>query len=208
VRGVRELRGRVVAPDDCLADVGRVDPRAHRELCVEAVVVEAREGCDVLAGDCGRGVLREDGSVGVGRVADDDNLAVRVAHLLENVALRGKDLAVLAEEVLALHARLARESAEHDDVVAVLEGHGGVRGDHRLAERLGAEVLELEHDTLHGLNSRLNVEEVEVHLDIGAEDGAIEEAREERVGDLTGGAGHRNSDGGLHHGRNDGRMGA
>ncbi len=65
VLNVRELRARVVAPDDDVADVARGDAQAQRYLGLGAVVVQARQASEVGAWDARR-VLGRNQAVGVG----------------------------------------------------------------------------------------------------------------------------------------------
>ena len=69
VRSIRELSGRVIAPDDDVLDVNDVDAALLSDLSHGAIVVEPGHGREVLLGD-GGGVVRADGGIGVGRVSN------------------------------------------------------------------------------------------------------------------------------------------
>ncbi len=106
----------------------------------------------------------------------------------------GEDAAVDGEQVLALHPRLARHGADQQRPVHAGEGLVGARGaDHAAEQREGA-VLELHRHALEGGQRGLQLEHVQVDGGARAEHLAGGDAEEERVADLTGGAG----DGHLH----------
>lgn len=63
----------VVAPDDHVVDLVDVDVQALGDLALGPVVVQAGETAEVLLGQAGSG-QSGDQCVGVGRVADDQNL--------------------------------------------------------------------------------------------------------------------------------------
>lgn len=73
VAGVRELRGGVVPPNDCVLDVSDVHAQLLGDLPEGAVVVQPREAGDVLGGDRRRKLLEHE-RVRVGRVRHDQNL--------------------------------------------------------------------------------------------------------------------------------------
>lgn len=139
VRHVRVLRGGVVAPDGHLAHRGGQNAKLRGHLADGAVVVQARKRADVL-GRYPRRKVAQDECVGVGRVAHDQDLDVRAGVLIDDAALLLEDVGVLLQQVVALHASLAREGTHQDGVVCVLERlHGVGSRDHVCVARAASE---------------------------------------------------------------------
>ena len=84
-----------------------------------AIVVQPAEAGDVLLLDSRREVT-EDVGVGVGWVRHHHAAYVGLGHR-KCLRLLHKDFLVYLQQVLALHSRLARKSAEEDYDVSVLE---------------------------------------------------------------------------------------
>ena len=84
-----------------------------------AIVVESAETGDVLLLDSRREVT-EDMGVGVGWVRHHHAAHIGLGHR-KCLRLLHKDFLVYLQQVLALHSRLARKSAEEDYDVSVLE---------------------------------------------------------------------------------------
>jgi len=117
--------------------------------------------------------------------------------------LADEDLAVVLEEVSALHAGAAGLGADEEAPVGVLEADGGVGGlDDALEERESA-VVELHGDAFEGLEGLFEggFDELEDDRLVGAEHRAGGDAEQERITDLTGGAGDSNTDWGFHNRR-------
>lgn len=153
-------RGGVVAPDGHLLDVGDLGVGLEGKLGQGTVVVKTGHGGEVLSGDAG-GVVLADHGVGVGRVADDDGLGVPLAVVVDCLTGVDEDLAVVLEEVSALHARATGLGTNEEVVVDVPEGGGEVRGANNVVNKGEGTVVELSLDTLQHLLLEGQVEEVE-----------------------------------------------
>ena len=125
----------VMQVTSALADAGLLRQRRHRP-----VVVEARHRRPALGGDV-PAVAVGDQAVRVARVADDQDAHVAGGVLGERLALADEDLAVHAEQVLALHARLAREGADEERPVDAVERLVRVVGDDDVLQRREAAVV-------------------------------------------------------------------
>ena len=123
---IRILRRGMIAPDQHLADLGHVAAGFLGELRNRAVVIEARHRGEIARVQVLRVGARDHG-VGVGRIADHQHADIAVRHLVHRLALRGEDLRVGHEQVLALHAGTARPRADQQRGVAVLERHASHR---------------------------------------------------------------------------------
>ena len=191
------LRGRVVAPDDDLLQVGHVRAGLLGQLRQRAVVIEAHHRGEALRIEA-RCVLHRDQRVGVGRVADDQHAHVAVGHGVERLALRREDLRVGEQQVLALHARTARPRADQQRGMAVLERDLRVVGRHDLVERRERAVVQLHDDALQRSEGRRDLEQVQVDRLVRTEHLARGHSEGKRVADLARGAGDGDVDGGLH----------
>ena len=100
---VRVLGGGVITPDvDALDRVDR-DVELGGDLGAGAVLVKAGEGGEVLLGDA-RGVGLGDEAVGIGGIANDQDLDIFGGELVKGLALGNKDLGILQQQVLPLHS--------------------------------------------------------------------------------------------------------
>ena len=169
------------------------------ELRQRAVVVEAQHRGEVLRRQVRRRLHRDVG-IGVGRVADHQHLDVARGDIVQRLALRGEDLRVLEQQVLALHARAARTRADQQRDVGVLERDARIiRADHAGEQRERA-VLELHHHALErglGLLQR-QFEHLQDDRLVLAEHFAGGDAEQQGIADLAGGAGDGNTDGLFH----------
>lgn len=111
------------------------------------MVIETGEARKVLAGDVG-GRVGEEEAVGVGGVADDEDLDVGVSEFVEDATLGHKDRGVLLQQVLSLHALLSGESTHEHGHVDALEGDAGIGGGDDTLEKREGTVLQLHHHSL------------------------------------------------------------
>jgi hypothetical protein len=179
----------VVAPDRQPPDVGDGAAGLRGELREGAVVVEAGERGEPLAGDVG-GVGHRDQRVGVGGVAGHADADVVGGHLVEGLALGGEDRAVGLEQVAALHALGAGAGTDEQREVGAVEDLAGVVADLDAGERREGAVVELHHDPLERLQRRLDLQQPQLDGTVGPEQRAAREAEQQAVADLTGGSGH------------------
>ena len=122
----------------------------------------------------------------------------RSRDLVESLALRRENLRVGEQQILALHAGAARAGADEHGDVAVPEGNFGIVGGDDLVQRREGAVVELHHDALQAGQSRRDFEQMQVHGLIRTQHLAGGDAEGEGITDLTGGAGDRDVQGGLH----------
>lgn len=128
VEKVRELGVGVVSPDEDIPDIGDSNASLFGNLVAGSVVIEASESAEVLLRDR-RGTSGNNEAVGIGRVADDQDLDGFFGHFVQDLTLGREDLSVLLDQVLALHAGEAREGTNEDYIVDVSEGLFGVGGN-------------------------------------------------------------------------------
>ena len=170
-----------------------------RELRERAVVVEAGHRGEAL-GRYVRGGGLGDQRVGVGRVADDEDLDVVRGVVVDGLALRLEDAAVGLEQVAALHALGTGAGADEQRDVGAVEGDVRVVGDvDALQQREGA-VVELHGGALGGLQRLGDLQQAQLDRHVRAEQLAGGDAEEQRVADLAGRAGDGDIDGSAGHG--------
>ena len=151
------------------------------------------------AGHLGR-VGAGDQAVRVAGVADDQDAHVGGGVLGDGPALRLEDAAVDAEEVAALHARLAGDGADEERPRRAVEGGLEVRGGDDVVHQREGAVVDLHDDALEHPHGRLDLEQAQHDRLVLAEELARGDAEQERVADLAGGAGDGDVEGGLSHG--------
>jgi len=189
----------VVAVDEDVFDGGEIDAGLLRELGLRAVLIEADHRGEALGREA-LGLRGGDHAVGVGGIAHDGDAGVIGGDGVDDAALFDEDLAVVLEEVGALHAGTAGFGADEEAPVGILETDGGVGGlDDALEEREGA-VVEFHGDAFEGLQRFLEGGFDELKDDglVGPEHGAGGDAEEEGVADLAGGSGDGDAKGCFH----------
>jgi hypothetical protein len=184
----------VVAPDDEVVDGGDRDLELGGELRDRAVLVEARHRREALLGDVGR-VGRRDQRVGVGGIADHEDLHVVGGADVQRLALRLEDCAVGLEQVGALHPLGPRPRPDEQRHVDAVEALLGIVVDVDGLQQRERAVLELERGALGGLDRLRDLEQRQLDLLVGAEQLARGDAEEDGVADLSGGAGDCDSSG-------------
>ncbi len=101
-----------------------------------AVVIQAGHRGEVARVEILR-IGARDQRVRVRGIAHDEDLHVAIGHFVQGLALRGEDLRVGEQQVLALHAGAARAGTDEQADVQVAESHLRVIRRHDLVERSG-----------------------------------------------------------------------
>lgn len=164
-----------------------------------AVVVQTGHRGEALRRYVRGGGLRDE-RVGVGRVADDEDLDVVRGVVVDGLALRLEDATVGGEQVTALHALGARAGADEQGDVRTGEADVRVVGDLDVAQQREGAVVELHRGALGGLEALRDLQEAQVDRHVRAEQVAGGDAEEQRVADLAGCAGHGDIHGSAGHG--------
>jgi hypothetical protein len=161
------------------------------------VVIQAHHRGEALAWDVGS-VVHGDQAVRVGGVADDQDLHVGGRLVVERLALTGEDLAVLGEQLGALHALGAGAGADQQRDVDAVEGVLGVVVQvQSLQQREGA-VDELHRNALQGAHGLRDLQQAQVDGLVRAQQLPAGDAEHNAVTDLTGCAGHGDTYGIAH----------
>src|SRR4051812_9796402 len=121
--------------------VVRSTPAFFRKLGLGAVLVEADHGGEALSGQA-FGLAGGDHAVRVGRIADNGDAGVLGGDFVDDFALRDEYLAVVLEEIGALHARPARLGADEEGPVGVFETDAGIVGEDEAFEQWESAVIE------------------------------------------------------------------
>jgi hypothetical protein len=185
---VGELGDGVVAPDGHVGDVVDRGAGLGSQLADGTVVVEAGHRGEA-AGVEARRVLLGDERIGVGRVADDEDLDVLLGAVAEGLALRLEDATVGAEQVAALHAGLARHGTHEQRHVGIAERDVGVVGAHHVGEQRERAVVEFHLHAAEGAEGGSDLEQLQDDRGGRAEHGTRGDAEQEAVADLAGGTG-------------------
>src|SRR5664280_932141 len=117
---------------------------------------------------------------------------------LASWVLAREDLAVDAEQVLALHARLARHRADEQGPVDALEAFIERGGRNDPLEKRKRAVLEFHDHAVQRLQRRFDLQEMNDHRLVRAEHRAGSDAKQKGVADLAGSASNSNADGRFH----------
>ena len=144
---IRVLRRGMVAPDADIGDGRHIQAGLLGELRLGAVLVQARHGVEAVARDLRR-VVHGDEAIRVAGVAHHQDAHVGRGVLLQRPALLDEDLAVDAQQILALHAGLARHAADEQRPVHAAEAFLETGGGHHAFEQRKTAVLQLHHQAL------------------------------------------------------------
>ena len=116
--------------------------------------------------------------------------------------MRGEDLSVGSEQILALHTRAARTSADEQCVIGVLECGVRVTMRFHAGEQRERAVFELHHHALECLLRFLvgDLEQLQDDRLVLAQHLAGSDTEQQRIADLASGAGDGDTNGFLAHG--------
>merc|ERR1719474_2344432 len=192
VSRVRELGGAVVAPDRHLLHRRDWNSQLLCDLSSRPVLIKPGHRREVLLGN-GRRVVRADQGVGVGWVANNENLAGLLGKLVECLALHFKDLHVEGKQVLPLHSFFAGHSTNEESSIHILEGHVRIIGSHHIPDQRQRAVLQLHDDSSKGAHGHGDVEQVEDKGLVFSKDISRGNLVKEAVSDLAASSGDHNA---------------
>jgi hypothetical protein len=123
-------------------------------------VVKSGHSGKVLAWDslC---VVLEDEAVGVGRVSDNDGLAVSFSVVSHSFTNSNENGTIILEEISTFHAWSSWLGANHESVVNIFESSDWINAAHNLVEEWEGAIVEFSHDSLELLRSEWEINEVE-----------------------------------------------
>jgi len=193
--------GGVVAPHHHLFDGRNSTTGLGGQLGQGPVVVQTQHTVVVA----GIGAANLDGGgagdvgVGVGGVADYQNLHVFLGVFSDGLALNGEDLTVGFQQILPFHTLGAGAGANQQTDISILEGDGGfVGGDHTGQQRERA-VFQFHDYALDGLLGLGQVQQLEDDGLIFSKHFAGSDAEKQAVTNLASGTGDGDAHGGFGH---------
>ena len=175
-----------------LRDIGHGDLQLGRQLRDRAVVIEAQHRGEPLVRDVGS-VVHRDQAVRVRRVAHDEHFHVIGGRVVQRLALDGEDLAVLAQQLGALHALRPRPRADQQRDVDAVERVVRVVVQIEPGQQRKGAVDQLHRDAIQRAHRGRNLEQAQIDGLVGAEQLPGGDAEDEAVADLTGCAGDGDS---------------
>jgi hypothetical protein len=184
----------VVAPHGHVADGAHGDVEVAGQLGDRPVVVQPHHRGEPIGGDVGC-VGAGDESVGIGGVADDQDPDVVGGVCVERGPLWAEDTTVGLEQVGSLHALATRSGSDQQGDARSVEGAAGVVGDLDAVQQGEGAVVEFHRGAFGGPDRLRDLQQLEPHRSVRAEELPDGDAEQQRVGDLTGSAGHRHRDG-------------
>ncbi len=192
-----EHGGAVVTVDEDVPDGGEIGAGFFGKLSLGTILIEPDHGGEAVGGEA-FGLAGGNHAVGVGGIADDRDAGVLGGDLVNDLALGNEDFSVVFQEVSALHAGSTRFGTDEEAPVGVFEGDGRVAGNGDGFEEGEGAVVEFHGDAFEGLHGFFEGDFKKLEGDgaVRPEHGTGGDAEEEGIGDLTGGTGDGNSDGG------------
>jgi hypothetical protein len=107
------------------------------------------------------GVRSGDEGVGIGRIADDQDLHIPIRRLIERSALSAENLRIRNEQILAFHARSARTCADQQSHLAIPKSRFRIVGCDDRLQRGKRAVRKLHEDALERAEGRGDFQEVQ-----------------------------------------------
>ena len=153
----------MVSPNNHILDVFNGGLQFFTQLRESAVLIQAGQSCEVLLGD-GRSVVRGNEGVGVGGVADNEDLHILLGELVEGFTLRLEDLGILVQEIFSLHAGATGLGTDENSYISLSEGLLNLCCGNDTSDKGEGTILELEDETLkESLGSR-KLQELQDHF--------------------------------------------
>ena len=173
-------------------------PGFFGQLRFGAIFVQPRHGKPALARNLRR-ALHGDEAIGIARIAHDQDADIRRGVFLQGAALASENFAIDGQQILALHARLARNAADEQCPMNAAKTLLQIRrGGQFLHGGRGAIFQFHDHPLQNG--QRLgDVHQVKNHGLIGAKDFAGNNAKQNGIADGARRAGYRNTNGSFIH---------
>ena len=159
---IRHLRRGVVAPNDDVTHGFVEHARLERELTLCSVFVELGQRVEVARIQVGR-VRQRDERVRVARVPDDDDLARRLRHLVQRLALIDENRPIHLKQISALHPRSTRLRPDQQRPIRAREDFPAVDADVDLAQQRKQAILQLHRHPLQRLSRPLAPEQSQHH---------------------------------------------
>ena len=157
----------MVSPNNHILDVLHGRLQFFTQLRESAVLIQAGQGGKVLLGD-GRSVVRGYESVGVGGVADNEDLHILLGELVEGLTLSLEDFGILVQEIFALHAGATGLGTDEYSDISLSESLLNLGCGNDTSDKGEGTILELEDETLkESLGSR-KFKELEDHFLVGS----------------------------------------
>ena len=142
--------------------------------------------------------MHGDQAIRIAGIAHHQDAHVRGGVFLQRLALADEDLAVDAEQILALHAGLAWHAADEQRPIHVAKAFLDIGGRDDALEQRKAAVLQFHHQALQGRHCRRDFNQVQNQGLVLAEHRPRGDAEQEGITDLAGGAGNSNTNRSIH----------
>ena len=166
-----------------------LDAGLLRELRAGAVFIQSRHGEPAIARDLLR-IVHRDQAIGVARISDHEHAHIGRSILLNRLTLADENLAVDPEQILPFHSRLARHASDQQCPVHVAKTFIEIgRRYHRFKQRERAIVQFHDHAFERAEHGR-NLDQMKSERLIGPKHLSGGDAKQERVTNVPGGAGH------------------
>jgi hypothetical protein len=192
VVNIRVLGGRVVSPNVEVDNILNSSSSALSNLADSSVLIESSQSGEVSLGD-GRGVLRSDESVGVGRVSNNTDLASLLGNSVHSGSLSLEDLGVGLEEISSFHSGTSGSSTDHDDDISILESDKRISGGDDAVNAIVSSIIEFHDESLENLLSSREFQKLQDNLLVGSEHTSLGDEVAKESSDLSSSSSNGNS---------------
>ena len=161
VEEIRKERTRMISPDSQLRYVTPVEAGLQSQLGLCAVFIQSRHGKPAVRGHVLR-VLHRDKAIGIARISHNDHANIRSCISGDRFALRGKDLSIAAQEILALHSRLAGHASHEQCPIRAAKTLVEIHRGNDFSQKGKRTVLEFHHNAFQRRERDRNFNEMEI----------------------------------------------
>ena len=186
---IRILRRRMISPDGHVRDRANAYSGLLRQLRAGAVFVQSGHGEPAVARNFFR-IVHRDQAIGVARISDYQHANIGRRIFLNRLTLPDENLAVDPEQILTFHARLTWHASDQQCPIRVAKTFIEVgRRYHRFQERERA-IVQFHDDAFERPEHSRDLYQMKSERLIGPEHLAGGDAKQKRVTNVPGGAGH------------------
>ena len=187
----------MIPPYGQVADTVNRAPDPGGEHRQRPVMVQAHHRHKPARVQVGR-IFHCDQGIGIGRVADDEDLDVPLRMLVQCPALYAEDFGIAQQQVCALHSRTARPGADQDGKVRIFESDVGVSTGHHPGQRRKSAVIQFHHYAVQCRQRRWDLKKLQDHRLILTQQLSGGNPEQQGITDLTGCPRHGNPYRGFH----------
>src|SRR6266478_6662030 len=149
----------MIAPNRHVRDTGDLDTGFVRELRARAVFIQPRHSKPTVARNFLR-VVHRDQTIRVTRISDYEHTYIGCGISFDRLTLPDENFAINSEQILPLHAGLARDAANQQRPVDIAESLIEISRGHNRFEQWKGAIVQLHHHAIEGPKRSRNFDQM------------------------------------------------